>query len=82
MPKLTEVSRFPTCSAFLRPRNAYYMSDPSRTRTYNLRFRRPMPYPLGHRAVMSRPVSFLNGIFDGLLPFDALLPEARTRTNN
>ena len=24
--------------------------DPGRTRTYNLRFRRPMPYPLGHRA--------------------------------
>ena len=24
-------------------------SDPGRTRTYNLRFRRPMPYPLGHR---------------------------------
>ena len=25
-------------------------NDPGRTRTYNLRFRRPMPYPLGHRA--------------------------------
>ena len=24
--------------------------DPARTRTWNLRFRRPMPYPLGHRA--------------------------------
>ena len=24
-------------------------SDPGRTRTYNPRLRRPMPYPLGHR---------------------------------
>ena len=28
-------------------------NDPGRTRTYNLRFRRPMPYPLGHRAYIS-----------------------------
>ena len=27
-------------------------TDPGRTRTYNLRFRRPMPYPLGHRAAI------------------------------
>ena len=26
-------------------------NDPGRTRTYNLRFRRPMPYPLGHRTI-------------------------------
>ena len=27
--------------------------DPARTRTLNLRFRRPTPYPLGHRAGQS-----------------------------
>ena len=27
-------------------------NDPARTRTWNLRFRRPMPYPLGHRATL------------------------------
>ena len=27
-------------------------SDPVKTRTYNLRFRRPMPYPLSHRTFL------------------------------
>ena len=33
-----------------RPRQAATKNDPGRTRTCNLWFRRPTPYPLGHRA--------------------------------
>ncbi len=33
-------------------------NDPGRTRTCNPRLRRPMPYPLGHGALIPRPNSF------------------------
>ena len=37
-------------------------SDPGRTRTCNLWFRRPTPYPLGHRAMHLLHCSFHHGL--------------------
>ena len=34
----------------MTPGRSANLSDPGRTRTYNPRLRRPMPYPLGHGA--------------------------------
>ena len=34
----------------MTPSHSANLSDPGRTRTYNPRLRRPMPYPLGHGA--------------------------------
>ena len=37
-------------SRFVRDGGSFSKVDPGRTRTCNLWFRRPTPYPLGHRA--------------------------------
>ena len=42
-----------TLNPWLIHRIYIYIYDPGRTRTCNLWFRRPTPYPLGHRAIRS-----------------------------
>ena len=43
----------PLSASFMTSMHAGKNDDHGRTRTYNLRFRRPTPYPLGHAATVA-----------------------------
>ena len=50
-------------------------NDPGRTRTCNLRFRRPMPYPLGHGASEALRRSIVC-VYTAEWNFSMIVPEA------
>ena len=50
-PAATATGDRTVCTARLAPDPQVILNDPGRTRACNLWFRRPTPYPLGHRAI-------------------------------
>ena len=65
-PSVSECTGLSPCPLSASPLSRASSYDPGRTRTCNPRLRRPMPYPLGHGALMSLLIMQHEKARDGL----------------